>query len=282
MVKSGQIPSVLIGKRRLIDPRDLEDLIQNSKTRGKPMTTGFLKFPGFAGKLWPVLDKEFVGGDHLSEAAEALHKVALGETKRLIIMMPPRYGKTTLVSKLFPAYFAGLNPDAAIAQVNDRKVYAKLNASLAEKIMGMPDYKEVFPDTTPNLALSFGVGDSTAGYKLDLAVCDDLQGIQEYHIGLTRPKIYNVTYDWFKRTICQRVAPDGAIVIVASRLSKRDLIGRLLEEEGDKWTVVKVPALNADNQSTWPAYWSTEELRHIHYSLGTDLFKAEYMQEPLV
>jgi excisionase family DNA binding protein len=36
MVKSGQIPSVLIGKRRLIDPRDLEDLIQNSKTRGKP------------------------------------------------------------------------------------------------------------------------------------------------------------------------------------------------------------------------------------------------------
>jgi excisionase family DNA binding protein len=36
MIKMGQIPSVLIGKRRLIDPRDLEDLIQNSKTRGKP------------------------------------------------------------------------------------------------------------------------------------------------------------------------------------------------------------------------------------------------------
>ena len=31
MVKAGQIPTVLIGKRRLIDPRDLEDLIQNSK-----------------------------------------------------------------------------------------------------------------------------------------------------------------------------------------------------------------------------------------------------------
>lgn len=245
------------------------------------MTNGFLKFPAFAGKLWPVLDNAFVGGDHLSEAAEALHKVSLGETKRLIIMMPPRYGKTTLVSKLFPAYFAGLNPDAAVAQVNDRNVYAKLNVSLAEKIMSMPEYKEVFPDSQSKLALALGVGDSTAGYKLDLAVCDQLQNVREYHVGLSRPEIYDATYDWFKRTICQRVAPDGAIVIVASRLSEHDLIGKLLKTEGDKWTVVKVPALNTDNQSTWPAYWSTEELRHIHYSLGTDLFKAEYMQEPL-
>lgn len=35
MVKAGQIPTVLIGKRRLIDPRDLEDLIQNSKVYGE-------------------------------------------------------------------------------------------------------------------------------------------------------------------------------------------------------------------------------------------------------
>ena len=37
MVKAGQIPTILIGKRRLIDPRDLEDLIQNSKVyRSEP------------------------------------------------------------------------------------------------------------------------------------------------------------------------------------------------------------------------------------------------------
>ena len=37
MVKAGQIPTVLIGKRRLIDPRDLEALIQNSKVyRSEP------------------------------------------------------------------------------------------------------------------------------------------------------------------------------------------------------------------------------------------------------
>ena len=35
MIKAGQIPTVLIGKRRLIDPRDLEDLIQNSKVYGE-------------------------------------------------------------------------------------------------------------------------------------------------------------------------------------------------------------------------------------------------------
>lgn len=33
MVKAGQIPTVLIGKRRLIDPRDLEELIQKAKSR---------------------------------------------------------------------------------------------------------------------------------------------------------------------------------------------------------------------------------------------------------
>lgn len=245
------------------------------------MVNDFLTFPAFAGKIWPVLDDKFVGGDHLSEVTNALQKVALGETKRLLILLPPRYGKTTLVSRLFTAYFAGLHTNAAIGQVCGQKIHANLFAKQVMDIMAYPEFKEVFPRSAPKATHTYGVGGAMAGIKLDLAVCDDLETEREYVIGLTHPEIYDITYDWFKGTVCQRVGPDGAIVVVASRLSQHDLVGKILEDEADKWTVVKVPALSETGTSTWPQYWSTPELQNIRDTLGLLRWQAMYQQEPV-
>ena len=48
---------------------------------------------------------------HHGELAERLDRVARGQCRRLMIFMPPQHGKSELVSRRFPAFMLGRNPD---------------------------------------------------------------------------------------------------------------------------------------------------------------------------
>lgn len=51
---------------------------------------------------------------HHQLIAKYLEKVERGEVNRLMICMPPRHGKSSIVSEYFPAWFLGKNPDKMI------------------------------------------------------------------------------------------------------------------------------------------------------------------------
>ena len=53
---------------------------------------------------------KFMVNSHHEKIAETLHKVVSGEIKRLIINMPPRYGKTEEAVINFIAYGLAINP----------------------------------------------------------------------------------------------------------------------------------------------------------------------------
>ena len=54
---------------------------------------------------------KWIPAKHLLILADLLIQVEQGEIKRLILTLPPRHGKSELVSKYFIAWFLGLNPD---------------------------------------------------------------------------------------------------------------------------------------------------------------------------
>ena len=56
------------------------------------------EFLNFAGSVW----SEFMCGSHHKKMAEAFERVASGDCKRLMINMPPRFGKSQLTSWLLP------------------------------------------------------------------------------------------------------------------------------------------------------------------------------------
>lgn len=59
----------------------------------------------FLEEAWPVFDPApFVSGFHLQAIAEHLEAVSRGEIKRLLINIPPRFGKTNLVSIAWPVW----------------------------------------------------------------------------------------------------------------------------------------------------------------------------------
>lgn len=73
-----------------------------------------------------------------------------GKNKRLIIACPPRHGKSELVSRRFPAYILGRNPDAKIIACSYGSDLASLLNRDVQRIISSPEYAELFPDTKLN------------------------------------------------------------------------------------------------------------------------------------
>ena len=59
-------------------------------------------------------DKTWTLARHLSVIDEKLMAVAAGDIKRLMLCVPPRHGKSELVSHYFPAWYVGLFPDRRV------------------------------------------------------------------------------------------------------------------------------------------------------------------------
>ena len=55
---------------------------------------------------WPIVEpgRTFVEGLHIEAICEHLEAVTLGRIRRLIINIPPRYGKSNLVTVLWPCW----------------------------------------------------------------------------------------------------------------------------------------------------------------------------------
>ena len=118
----------------------------------------------------------------------ALEELEAGRIKRLIISLPPRHGKTQLASKMFPAWFAGRNPEKSLIFGTYNEKFGQDIGRAVRDIMLMPAYAQVFPATRLNhdsLAsdrlqtsqggiLAFvGRGGTTTGRGGDVLVIDD-------------------------------------------------------------------------------------------------------------
>src|ERR1700693_2339585 len=61
-----------------------------------------------------ALHRRFELAAHHKLIVDRLEAVERGETKRLMIFLPPRHGKSWLASQIFPAWYLGRHPDREI------------------------------------------------------------------------------------------------------------------------------------------------------------------------
>ncbi len=130
-----------------------------------------------------------------------------------------------------------------------------------------------------------GVGGTLSGRGADLMIIDDPHSEQEAAIAAFQPEIYDKSYEWYSSGPRQRLQPNGAIVIIATRWSKRDLIGRVLKAAGelgkeDEWEVIELPAIMPSGKPLWPEFWSLEELSALREELPPAKWNAQYQQNP--
>ena len=249
----------------------------------------------FVHKVWP----NFIDGAHHAKMAAAFEKVARGDCKRLIINMPPRHTKSEFASYLLPAWFLGKFPQKKVIQTSHT---AELSVGFGRKVRNLVDsdvYKSIFPGvglqsdskaagrwatSAGGDYFAIGIGGAVTGKGADILIIDDPHSEQEAALAENNPEVYDKTYEWYTSGPRQRLQPGGAIIMVMTRWSKKDLTGQVvkaaMQRSGEEWEIIEFPAIMPSGKPLWPEFWSFKELEALRTELPNAKWMAQYMQNP--
>ena len=186
-------------------------------------------FLTFVKQVWP----EFIEGDHHKKIAEKFNRLANGKCKRIIINMPPRHTKSEFASNLLPAWMIGRKPDLKIIQTTHTTELAVRFGRKAKTLIDSPEYQEIFKTKLKEDSqaagkwetqqggeyYAAGVGSAITGRGADLLIIDDPHSEQDA-LNMTA---LERAYEWYTSGPRQRLQPGGAIVVVMTRWSMKDL-----------------------------------------------------------
>ena len=249
------------------------------------------RFIPFVKHVWP----EFIEGDHHRKIAKKFEDIANGKIKRLIVNMPPRHTKSEFASYLFPAWMVGKNPKLKVIQTTHTGELAVRFGRKMKNLVDTSEFAQVFEDckiaadskaagrwetNKGGEYYAAGIGGAITGRGADLLIIDDPHSEQD---ALSETAM-DSAYEWYTSGPRQRLQPGGAIVIVMTRWSTKDLTGKLLnaqtEPKADKWEVIEFPAIMPSNTPVWPNYWKLEELEGVKASLSEGKWQAQWQQNP--
>lgn len=247
---------------------------------------------------------------HCELLIDVLERVVSGELKRVIIQMPPRHGKSELVSRMLAAYYLARHPSRfvclssysyGLAQTLGRAArdnYERAGLKVRPEVGAVSHWETLAGGGM--FAAGVGTGITGKGFSLGL-VDDPLKDAEEANSLIIRDKVW----DWYASTFSTRTEPDAAIVVLGTRWHEDDLIGRLLINEsqssaGENWHVVSLPALyepdsllslpksciiepdfrTQEGEALCPERYTAEALEHKRLQMGGYHFEAMYQQRP--
>ncbi len=233
----------------------------------------------------------YEAADHHHQIAEKLEAVERGDIQRLAIFMPPRHGKSELVSIRFPAWYIGRNPDKHVIAASYAQELASGFGRQVRNLLQTDEYRACFgsileADSTAahrwntnrgGSYLAAGVGAGITGRGADILLIDDpVRSREDADSEVYRER----TWEWYRGTAYTRLHPGGAIVLVQTRWHDDDLAGRILEgSRPGEWDVLELPALH-DGSALWPAWYDTAALERIRDTIGPRDWSAQYQQQP--
>ena len=238
----------------------------------------------------------FIEGRHHKIIAEKFNRISQGKLKRLIVCLPPRHTKSEFASTYLPAWMMGLNGQLKIIQCTHTAELAVRFGRKVRNLIDSDEFQHIFPDlklqadnksagrwTTNQEGESFyaGVGGAITGRGADLLIIDDPHSEQD----ALSPKSLESAYEWYTSGPRQRLQPGGTIIIVMTRWSTKDLVGKLLKKQSDdhsdQWEIVEFPAIMPESEEPlWGNFWKKEELLGVKASLPIAKWNAQWMQNP--
>jgi len=266
--------------------------------------------------LWTKPDYE-IGRPHVL-LTRKLDLLVEGSITRLMVFMPPRNGKSELVSRRLPAFYLGLHPDHEVIVASYAAGLANRMNRDVQRIIDTAAYRELFPGTILNRSgfrstggtaavrasdlfeivghrgslRSAGVGGGITGMGGHLLIVDDsLKNHEEAHSATRREKLV----EWYDSTLWTRQAPGARILIVQTRWHCEDLPGVLIsraaaDPQTDQWDILRLPAIaegvlhpwddRLPGQALWPERFNEQWLSSARSTLGAYVFSGMYQQNP--
>ena len=250
---------------------------------------------------------DFIVGKHHRILADMLMAIERGEKDRVCVNIPPRHGKSQLVSIFYPAWFLGRNPNKKVMMVSHTTDLAVDFGRKVRNLIATNMYKSVFP--TVSLAqdsksagrwnthvggeyYACGIGSALAGRGADLLLVDDPHSEQDVING--NFSVFEKAYEWFTFGARTRLMRGGRVAIIQTRWHMDDLTGRLVRDmsqndKSDQYEVVEFPAiLDVLNPKTnkhvqkplWPEFFDLEALLRTKASMPTFQWNSQYQQQP--
>jgi predicted phage terminase large subunit-like protein len=250
---------------------------------------------------------DFIVGKHHRILADMLMDIEKGVKDRACVNIPPRHGKSQLVSIFFPAWYLGRNPDKKVMMVSHTTDLAVDFGRKVRNLLGLADYKAIFP--TVKLATdsksagrwntsvggeyyACGVGSALAGRGAHLLLVDDPHSEQDVING--NFSVFEKAYEWFTFGARTRLMPGGSVAIIQTRWHMDDLTGRVVKdmsqnEKSDQYDVVEFPAVvevedkksgETIEKPLWPEFFDMAALERTKASMPLFQWNAQYQQQP--
>lgn len=250
---------------------------------------------------------------HHDAIARVLEEVEKGEIRFLVLVTAPRHGKSELVSRRLPAWYAGRHPDHDVVVATYNDDFAMDFGAEVRSIIASPQYKQVFPklklkrggnakdrlQTQDGGLITFvGRGGSLTGRGAHLLIVDDI--IKDDKEAMSQA-IRDQAWNWFTKVALTRRRGKKLVIMTFTRWHADDPIGRLTDPENPHYSkklaerikIINLPAIaeeddplgRAPGEPLWPDgpdQFDLDYLEEQREALGSAAFAALYQGRPNV
>ena len=271
-------------------------------------------FSSFVKLMWPVVEpgEELIWAWYLDAICDHLQAITEGKIRKLIINMPPRFLKSTLVSVMWPAWEWIHYPHMRYLTSSYAIDLAERDSVRSREVMQSELYKKLIKgsfDMSVDQNLKSRYVNSKTGWRITTSptskstgdggnrvMCDDPHNVATAESDIIRQT--NVT--WWGRTMFSRAnnPKRDAYVIVMQRVNFNDVTGDLLENQPDyehlclpmeyevdhphpsRTSLNFVDPRTEEGELLCPERFGTEEVAAAKKSLGSYAYAGQYQQRP--
>ncbi len=261
----------------------------------------------FTRQLWRHVDpSSFCDNWHLGAICEYLEAVSRRQIQRLLINVPPRHSKSSLVSVMWPAWTWIHHPETRFMAASYAHTLSIRDSVKCRRVIESPVYRRRWGDrfrltSDQNTKIRFdndqngnrlatSVGGALTGEGGDIIIIDDPHNVVEAGSDTVR----QATLDWWDESMSNRLndPQTGAYVLIMQRVHHQDLAGHLLDKGG--WEHLCLPARyepdhpyvsvrderTRDGQLLWPERFPDKAVAQLEADLGSYGSAGQLQQRP--
>jgi len=231
-------------------PTSLSDEDQLLKERSEASFYEFVK------NAWiNVEGREYIDGWHIQAMCEHLQAVQKMEIRNLLCNIPPRMGKSTVFSVLFPAWCWAIEPSLRFLYVAYSETLTVRDSIACRRLIGSEwyqnlwgdkftifrnvDNKHKFNNNKYGYRLASSEGGTITGQGADIICYDDPNNVETVHSSVIREG----TNDFFDFTLSNRYSRESLLrrLITQQRTHMNDLTGHILSKNDPSWIYLCLP-----------------------------------------
>jgi predicted phage terminase large subunit-like protein len=290
----------------IVAPNSLMAVLQKEKLKRRAEAS----FAEFVRQAWPIIEPgvPYIESWHIDVICEHLEAVHAGEIRRLLINIPPRHSKSTIVSVMFPAWewidspeqkFLCASYSGKLAVRDNVKTRRLIQSPWYQErwgnqfhLTGDQNAKERFENDHTGYRIATSVGGTATGEGGSRLFLDDPHGAQDAQSDAMR----SAAIEWYNTVWSTRLnsPKTDAMVTIMQRLHEGDVSGVALKEAG--WEHVCIPAEydgvkrktvlgNYDPRTKkgsliCPERFGPDELARLKTSLGEYGTSGQLQQQP--